>query len=324
LKLPDKSKFSIRMKQKYAVGTDIGGSHITCALIDLEHQMILPETRVTIPVDNTASADVILGTWSEAVEEAILGIAIEELAGIGFAMPGPFDYVKGIALFERVEKYLGLYGVNVSDGIRSRLKLPARVAVRYMNDATAFAVGEAWMGVAEGTKKSMAITLGTGFGSAFIDDGIPVVERKDTPPMGCVWHLPYKDGIADDSFSTRWFVKQYTALTGEIASGVKEIANIARKDPKIATLFSEYGAGIGGFLGPWLNLFQAEVLAIGGNMVGASDLFLPAFEKSLADQNCSTRIAWSELKEDAALIGSARLLDQAYWSRIEPLIEKMN
>ncbi|MFA5815531.1 MAG: ROK family protein [Bacteroidales bacterium] len=312
------------MKQKYAVGADIGGSHITCALIDLEHQMILPETRVTFPVDNTASADKILKVWSEAVGEAILGIAIDELAGIGFAMPGPFDYVKGIALFERVEKYLGLYGVNVSDGIRTRLKLPARIPVRYMNDATAFAVGEAWMGVAEGTKRSVAITLGTGFGSAFIDEGIPVVERNDTPAMGCVWHLPYKDGIADDFFSTRWFVKQYAALTGETLSGAKEIADRARKDPKVAALFSEYGSGIGGFLGPWLNLFHAEVLAIGGNMVGASDLFLPAFEKALADLDCSTRIAWSELKEDAALIGSARLLDPSYWSKIEPLVEKMN
>jgi hypothetical protein len=59
-------------------------------------------------------------------------------------------------------------------------------------------------------------------------------------------------------------------------------------------------------------------------MAGASDLFLPAFEKVLATLNCTTGIAWSELKEDAALIGSARLLDPGYWSKIEPLIEKMN
>ena len=312
------------MKRKYAVGTDIGGSHITCALIDLEHQMILPETRVTCPVDNTATADVILDVWAEAVGESILGIAIDELAGIGFAMPGPFDYVNGIALFERVEKYLGLYGVNVSDGIRTRLKLPEWVAFRYMNDASSFAVGEAWMGVAENTVKSVAITLGTGFGSAFIDDGIPVVEREDTPPMGCAWHLPYLDGIADDCFSTRWFVGQYAKLTGQTASGVREIAEHARQDPKITALFTEFGNGLGTFLGPWLILFQAEVLVIGGNMAGASDLFLPAFEKALADMNCTTRIAWSELKEDAALIGSARLLDPSYWPKISSLIKKMN
>jgi glucokinase len=312
------------MKQKYAVGADIGGSHITCALIDLEHQMILPETRVTCAVDNTASADVILDVWSEAVGETILGIAIDELAGIGFAMPGPFDYMKGIALFERVEKYLGLYGVNVSEGIRSRLKLPAWVSVRYMNDATAFAVGEAWMGVAEGTKKSMAITLGTGFGSAFIDDGIPVVDRDDTAPMGCVWHLPFRDGIADDYFSTRWYIRRYAELSGESLPGVREIADIARREPRAAALFTEFGDGLGTFLAPWLNKFGAEVLVIGGNMAGASDLFLPAFEQALSRQDCNTRIAWSELKEDAALIGSARLLEPAYWTKIYSLIEKMN
>ncbi len=312
------------MKYKYAVGSDIGGSHITCALIDLEHQMILPETRVTCAVDNTASAEVILGVWAEAVGETILGIAVDELAGIGFAMPGPFDYVNGIALFERVEKYLGLYGVNVSEGIRKRLKLPERVSVRYMNDASAFAVGEAWMGVAAETAKCVGITLGTGFGSAFIDNGLPVVDREDTPKMGCVWHLPYKDAIADEYFSTRWFVRSYAALTGENLPGVKEIADVARQDPKIAALFAEYGAGIGAFLGPWLKTFGAEVLVIGGNTVGASDLFLPAFEKALAELECTTRIEWSELKEDAAVIGSARLLEPAYWTRIYSLIEKMN
>ena len=128
------------MSQKYAVGTDIGGSHISCALIDLEHQMILPESRVSLPVDNKAPADEILNVWAEAIGESVLGIEIGQLAGIGFAMPGPFDYVNGIALFEKVEKYLGLYGVNVSEGIRKLLGLSPKVAFRYMNDATAFAI----------------------------------------------------------------------------------------------------------------------------------------------------------------------------------------
>ena len=312
------------MDQKYAVGTDIGGSHISCALIDLDHQMILPESRITLPVNNAAKSDEILGVWAEAVSEAILGIEPGELAGVGFAMPGPFDYVNGIALFERVEKYLGLHGVNVSEGLRKILKLSGKTPFRYMNDATAFAVGEAWMGEASGVKKSVSITLGTGFGSAFIDDGIPVVDREDTPKMGCVWHLPFKEGIADDYFSTRWYVKSMEALTGQIMPGVREIAEEARRNPLIARLFEEFGSNIGTFLGEWLNHFEAEVLVIGGNMAGAADLFMPAFEQSLARLNCSTRIAWSELKEDAAIIGSARLIDPGYWSKIEPLIEKMN
>lgn len=312
------------MNQKYAVGSDIGGSHITCALIDLEHQMILPESRVTYPVDNKASSEEILGVWSEAIGEAILGIDLGDLAGIGFAMPGPFDYVNGIALFRLVDKFEALYNVNVTEGIRKKLGLSPRLPFRYMNDASAFAVGEAWLGVSADSKKSVAITLGTGFGSAFIDNGVPVVDREDTPKMGCVWHLPVQQGIADDYFSTRWYTKKYEELTGKSASGVKEIAEEARQTPEIAALFTEFGGNIGLFLGEWLNRFQAEVLVIGGNMAGASDLFMPAFGTSLEKLNCQTRIAWSELKEDAALIGSARLLEPVYWSKIEPLIKKMN
>ena len=312
------------MENKYAVGSDIGGSHISTALIDLEHHMILPESRVTLKVDNTASSEQILAIWAEAIEESILGIERGDLAGVGFAMPGPFDYVKGIALFERVEKYLGLYGVNVSDGIRRILKLSGKVAFRYVNDATAFAVGEDWVGVSSGSSRSVAITLGTGFGSAFIDRGLPVVEREDVAPMGCVWHLPFKDGIADDYFSTRWYVKQHAALTGETLPGVREIADAARKNPEAAAIFAEFGDNLGLFLGPWLMKFNAEVLVIGGNMAGAADLFMPAFEKVMASLGCKTSIAWSELKEDAAIIGSGRLLDESYWTRIEPMIEKMN
>jgi glucokinase len=258
------------------------------------------------------------------VSQAILGIEPGELAGIGFAMPGPFDYVKGVALFERVEKYLGLYGVNVSEGIRKILKLSPKMPIRYMNDATAFAVGEAWVGEAAGTRKSVSITLGTGFGSAFIDGGIPVVDREDTPKIGCVWHLPFKEGIADDYFSTRWYVRSMEALTGETMPGVREIAEEARRNPSLARLFEEFGGNIGSFLGEWLNRFEAEVLVIGGNMAGAADLFMPAFQKSLDNLKCTTRIAWSELKEDAAIIGSARLIDPGYWTKIQPLIEKMN
>ena len=45
-----------------------------------------------------------------------------------------------------------------------------------MNDASAFAVGEAWAGSASDFNRSLSITLGTGFGSAFISNHIPIVD----------------------------------------------------------------------------------------------------------------------------------------------------
>ena len=77
-----------------------------------------------------------------------------------------------------------------------------------MNDASSFAVGEAWAGSASKFDRSLSITLGTGFGSAFISNRIPIVDGPLVPKLGCIYHLPYRDGIADDYFSTRGLLGQ--------------------------------------------------------------------------------------------------------------------
>jgi glucokinase len=310
--------------KKFAVGADIGGSHITCALIDLDEESILKHTYATQIIDNQAGANEILGTWIVALRASISHIDIGQLAGIGFAMPGPFEYDKGIARFtHEVAKYEKLNGINVATVIKELLALPANIEVRFMNDASAFAVGESWLGKASGVKRSMSVTFGTGFGSAFIDRGFPVVEREDVPEMGCVWHLKFRDGIADDYFSTRWFIKQYAAKTGIILAGVKEIAALGASDGHAKDTFMEFGLNLGEFIGPWLNKFNAGAMVIGGNVSSAYPQFGDFFENSLKEQDVFTKIEISELKEDASLIGAARMFDPFYWDKLKPLLSKM-
>lgn len=311
------------MKKEYAVGIDIGGSHITSALIDMETGDIESASVCTEKVDAKADSEAILSQWAKAVAGSLKGIHPEQLAGIGFAMPGPFDYEKGIALFERVQKYEGLFNINVSRELRNRLDLNDDCPLRYMNDATAFAVGEAWIGKAASAGRSMAITLGTGFGSAFIDQGVPVVEGDDVPPMGCVWHIPYRDGIADDSFSTRWFVSAYLDRTGKKVTGAKEILEAADGDENAAGIFREFYLNLGNFLAPFLKKFGAEVLVIGGNVAESYGNFGRFLTDALAENGLETAVAVSELKENAAIIGSARLLDEAFWLKLAPLVKKM-
>jgi glucokinase len=309
--------------RKYAIGADIGGSHISCAAVDLEKEQILKETFASQKIDNKASAEDILRNWSIALSKTISKIEKQQLAGIGFAMPGPFDYANGIALFtHEVAKYENLHGIHVAEKLKESLQLNGS-DVRFMNDASAFAVGEAWLGKAAGTGRSLSVTLGTGFGSAFVDQGVPVVERTDVPRLGCVWHLPFKEGIADDSFSTRWFIKRYTEKTGKQAAGVKEIANEAVSNNSVMEIFTEFGNNLGELLGPWLIKFKADALVIGGNVSGAFSLFGKPLEKSLGKQNCHIRISISELMEDAAMIGSARMFNPDYWEKIKPLLSKM-
>jgi glucokinase len=309
--------------QNIAIGVDIGGSHITAVAVDMASHTIISGSRAESTVDNKAEADEILTVWTDTLKRVLRGIQIFNLRGIGFAMPGPFDYVKGICLIRGVPKYEKLYGVNVGKAVASKLGLPCDCRVRFMNDASSFAVGEAWAGKAADYRKMMAITLGTGFGSAFVNDRIPVVDGDRVPRMGCVYHLPFGTGIADDYFSTRWFTSRFHDVTGREAAGVKEVAMEAVHQPEVRVLFTEFGASLGAFLAPWLIRFEAEILIIGGNISHSWELFGPAFENELRKSGCKTAVAISELKEDAALLGSAYLLDEGFWKAVQPALPLM-
>jgi len=311
------------MKKNLAIGADIGGSHITCAAVDLITGKVLKNTLTGRPVDNQAQALRIISVWSEAVKEVLEKVKIEEVRGIGFAMPGPFDYVKGISYIKGVAKYENLYGFNIGDAIHSHLDVPENFGIRFMNDASSFAVGEAWGGKAANVKRSMSITLGTGFGSAFIDDKVPVVDGPDVPKLGCVYHLPFNGRIADESFSTRWFISAYKAVSGNEVDGVRELAELAKTDENALNLFTDYGNNMGKFLAPWLNGFKAEVLVIGGNISNAYELFGTEFEKRLKIEKCDCRVELSDLKEDAALVGSAYLFDDTFWKSVQHALPLM-
>lgn len=309
--------------KKYAIGVDIGGSHITSTVVDLENRLIVRETVAERPVDNKAEAEVIIAVWSKAIRESLSAIRIDELAGIGFAMPGPFDYVNGICLIKGVPKYEKLYGTDVGKAIREKLGLPGSSKVRFINDASAFAVGEAWAGKGSGFKKLMAITLGTGFGSAFIDERVPVVTGDTVPDLGCVYHIKYQDGIADDYFSTRWFTSRFKEVTGLESRGVYDIARVAGTSREVAAIFEEFGSNLGEFMAPWLNRFGAEALIIGGNISRAYDLFGEAFSHQLSISGCQTVPFVSELLEDSALLGSGYLLDDSYWEGVKDILKYM-
>jgi glucokinase len=311
------------MNKNIALGVDIGGSHISCAAVDLLSGQLLKDTFTESAVDNKADSDTILSVWTAVLSGVLSKLPDNSVKGIGFAMPGPFDYVNGICYIKGVAKYENLYGVNIADSISRRLNTPEDFPVRFMNDASSFAVGEAWIGSSGKAVNSMAITLGTGFGSAFISNRIPVVDGPVVPRLGCVYHLPYKNGIADDYFSTRGLLARYKKLTGCDLEGVKELAELARTDIKIVGLFTEFGDELGLFLAPWLKKFRSEIVVIGGNISLAYNYFGNDFENRLKIENCSCEVTLSKLKEHAALAGSAYLLDDEFWKSVQHALPLM-
>ncbi len=308
------------MSKGFAIGVDVGGSHITSAVIDLDKNNILTETLSEKDVDTGAEAGEIIRSWGEAILES-MEKSPAPVKGIGIAMPGPFNYSKGIALFRGLPKFKKIYGLNVSQAIQSELN--TGIPVRFINDASAFAVGEAFAGSGKGFRRLIAITLGTGFGSAFLENGVPVIEGEDIPDNGYVYHLPFREGIADEYFSTRWFVGRYNELTGKQVKGVKDIADIVDTDELAKVLFDEFGTNLGTFLSPWIKKFKAESLVAGGNISKAWKLFGGALDQALINNNIHIVTSVSELKEHAALLGSAQLLVEEYWDKMKDAVALM-
>lgn len=304
-------------KLKYiAIGADIGGSHITCQLFDLEKHRLIENTLIRKKVNGHGAADEILNTWAEAIAETCKGFVISDLAGIGFAMPGPFDYPGGIAWFENVGKFENLYEVDVRKEIQNRLQLEDGFPVRFLNDAACFAVGESLQGEASKHRRLLAITLGTGFGTTFIDNHLPVAGKYEIPEDGFLYRVPFKDAVADEYFSTRWFIREYESVTGRKISGVKEIAEEAESDEKVAEIFTTFGENLGGFLVPWLTRFEADCLVIGGNISAAYPRFETVLKNEFENGNLSIPVYISTLQEDAALGGSAYLCDNDFYNRL--------
>lgn len=311
------------MKKEIIIGADIGGSHISCTAFDKATGKLLPETHCLTAVDGHGQAEEIITAWADTITKTYRLAGHCSLIGIGFAMPGPFDYENGIGKFEIVDKFENLNNYNVVHSLKNKLDIDNEYKIRFINDATAFAIGEAAYGKGSNDKKVAVITLGTGFGSAFIDDKVPVLTGDTVPKHGCVWHLPFKDGIADEYFSTRWFISQYKNATGKTLRGVKDIAEKANQEAVVKSIFSTFGKNLAIFIAPYLNTFDAGVLVIGGNISKAYALFKNVFEETLRQNHCSTKIEISELTEDAAILGCTILFDSQKWNLIQPTLKYM-
>ena len=294
------------MKDKFAIGVDVGGSHVCSAVVDIEDGSICSEP-VTTPVDSSAGAEAVVTAWAENIRLSMSGFG-EKVSRVGFAFPGPFDYVRGISLISGVGKYESVYGLDVAETMRSVLFSEAGdVQMRFVNDASAFALGEALYGAAADSSKVLALTLGTGVGSGFVADGKLVTSGEGVPDNGWVYCLPFEDGIADEAFSTRWIVKRYLELTGQQVEGAREVAERYDTDESARVLFREYGERLAAFAGPVLSKFGGRALVIGGNISRAYHLFAEPLDEGLRAIVPGAEVRVSGLLDKSAMIGAASL-----------------
>jgi len=282
------------------IAIDVGGTSVKSALV-APGGHIIREPAIT-PIDSAGEADNILGTFARIISTHLGQAQTSDILGLAFGFPGPFDYAAGICLIEGVEKYATIYNVNIRDALRTRLNL-GDLPILFRNDAEAAVVGEARYGAGHDYRRLIGVTLGTGCGSAFLVDGLPVTSGQGVPPNGWLYPVLFHGLRADDVFSRRGLQASLQAA-GVRERNIKAAATAARAgDIGARQVFEAFGADLGTFLNSFVVAFAADVVLVLGRIAGAMDLFGPPLRQAL-----SMPALPGERGPEAALLGTADLL----------------
>jgi glucokinase len=270
---------------------------VSAALVSLEK-------RAIDPADVQRSALALDGTRDELVRSIVTAarrLSRHDVTRWGIATPGPFDYARGVSLIRGVAKLDALYGADL------RAELSAAVGVKptgvsFINDASAFLIGEWWAGKAEGDGRSIGITLGTGLGSAFISDGKIVESDPDVPPEGRLDLIPFRGKPVEETLSSR-------GLRAAYAADGPDVVEIARRasagEGRAADVMHRFGSALGEFLGRWVYLFAPTRVVLGGSIARSWDLWSEDFRAACAPEMDQTWYGVAEHLDEAPLLGAA-------------------
>jgi glucokinase len=288
------------LNEKRVIGLDLGGTKILAGVVDRQGHVEQRREHAT----PTASQDELLAGLDEAVEELLT----DGIAALGFGLPSPVDQRSGRAL-QAVN--IPLKDIDFRARMKERFGLPVGIE----NDANAAAYAEFQFGAARDVESMVMLTLGTGCGGGAVIDGKLfrgwaefghiVIEYDGLPCQGtCTGrgHLePYVTGTAATKLAQAEFgpavdAHRLVRLANEgEARAVEILAGIGRR----------LGAGIGSLV----NIFNPELVVIGGGFAAAGDFVLdPAREilhrEALAGAGYRVPIVRAELGTAAGLIGA--------------------
>lgn len=261
------------MHEEYVVALDIGGTTIDVATIASSGEMIGELLERVSP--NEESKDVIVSKLSGLIDEARTLSDTTPIVACGIGMPGPFDYEVGISLMRH--KFAAIHGLELGKLIEERVGIP----IYFINDAAAFGLGVNWKQLPN-ANRIIALTIGTGFGSSFIEHGSNIEHDARVPSNGEMWDLPYKKGILEDVISGRGITSLYKESTRDTRSA-KEIADLARRGNMPAReAYRQLGSVLGESLAAICPDFMPDKIVIGGKVAHDLDLFGPEAERVLA------------------------------------------
>lgn len=293
------------MEEKTVAGIDFGGTKIKFGVITASGKF-LGETLI-LPTESHRPGNEIVGTMIEGVEHVLqnLGLAMEQISGIGIGSPGPLDLKHGIIL--NPPNLPTLHHYPLKQTLETYFSLP--VAVN--NDGNCFVLGEACYGSAQNVSLVLGVTLGTGFGCGI------VMNRKifegATGTAAEVWCSPYLDRNFEEYGSGRTIKRIYQQIT-EQELEAREVFNLAQQgDEDAIAAWLEFGVHLGRILAIMTNLLDPDVIVVGGSVSKAWDFFNQSLLENLhkninqAPQE-HVQVVRASLGDDAGLLGAAALL----------------
>lgn len=314
----------------YYLGIDLGGTNIAIGLVNENLEIVLKDK---VPTGASRPTSDIMDDMAELCKSIIkrVGISFDEVAYAGIAAPGSVDPENGVV---RYSNNIKMSDYPIAEELKKRIPIKK---VYLENDANAAALAEAKAGAGKGYSDLVMITLGTGVGGGIViggklysgfnycgaELGHTVIEFGGRPctcgRRGCFEAYSSATGLinmtkeimSENADSMMWdFVRDDI----NNVSGVTAFKAAKKGDAAGAEVVDKYIKYLACGLTNIVNIFQPEVLCIGGGVCGEGDYLLKPLTKLIrrseygsATQTKFCQIKIAELGNDAGIIGAAVL-----------------
>jgi glucokinase len=312
------------MPGRRTIGVDMGGSKLLAGAVDTDFSVHHRVQRTLAGLDQSGLLDVAV----DAVEEA-RALGGGEVEAVGFGIPSLIDQRTGRAV---IAVNLPLKDVFFAEVMAERLGLPVFVD----NDANMAALAEHRAGAALGCNEVVLLTIGTGIGGGLIlggelyrggigaagELGHMVIEINGPPCQGNCPNHGCMEAMASGTALAREAVRiagerPGSALAAALADGralagpvVTELAYDG--DEAAVEVLELIGTRLGVGISNFVNIFNPEVVVIGGGVMAAGDLLLGPARATVAARALSpsrdvVRIVTAQFGVEAGMVGAAAL-----------------
>ena len=299
------------MAPQRVIGVDLGGTKILAGVVDRDGTV---ERRRESPTP-LASQDELLRGLANSVEDVLT----EDVAAIGFGIPSTIDQRSGKAV---TSVNIPLADLDLRAWMRERFGLPVGID----NDANAATLAEWAHGAGRGTRHMIMLTLGTGVGGGLILDGRPyrgavgagaelghmVVDFDGPRCQGVCTGHGHLEALASGHAATLAAQEQF----GPAVDAHRLVRLADEGDRAAVDLLAELGRRLGAGIGSLVNIFNPELVVVGGGFSAAGDFLLDPAREVIAREALSparelVRVVRAELGTAAGLVGAGLVAFEA-------------